>query len=318
MPARTYVRGVRGPPAALLVAIALLAGAAPGGAATAAGGLGQLTTEASLSSSGQERRLALVARGIVAEAAEPASGLGAAAILMAWSDGRTLEPCPPDPAAFSSRPDATPISWRGADAVELEVGPFFATGGQRVGGGPVARRVCTYVTPTPAAGLQGPALAAQDAVTAGARPLPRCGRRAAVGLLGEAASLIDRKWSYDLRPGELRVGRVRCLQLVAGGGREMVVGYRRRGPAGCVAAAPWVIFRASAAGWRIGLVRIKTGSWSLTTLGLRRGRRGIVEPAPRFDIQDQDPCAPSGFDRRLVLWGGASWVVRTIAPAPGG
>ncbi len=318
MAARKYVRGVRGPPAALLVSIALLASAAPAVAATAAGDLGQLATTAGLSSSGEERRLVLDVRGIVAEAAEPASGLGAAATLKAWSDGRTLEPCPADPAAFPTMPDATPISWRGTDAAELDVGPFFATGGERVGNGPVARRVCTYLTPTPAAGLQGPALVAQDVVSARARPSPRCGRSTAAGLLDDAVPVIDGKWAYDLEPGELTVGRVRCLQLVAGGRREMLVGYRWTRPVSCLAAEPWAIYRASAAGWRIVLLRIKTGAWSLTTVGLRGRRRGIVEPTPRYDSQDQAFCAPSGFDRRLVLWGGASWVVRTIAPARGG
>jgi hypothetical protein len=305
---------------ATIATLAVLAGAAGAGAETVAGPLGRLSADARVTTAGGEPRLRVEATGAVADAAEPPGGLGPAATLAGWWDGRVAEACPSDPVALAATPGARAIAWDPAGLLELDAGPYVASAEGRA---PVRTpvRVCTYLAAAVGSGLPvGTVLVARDVVAPAApaaAAVSECGRRTAARLLGVGVRAIDGKWSYDLRPGELAVGSVRCLQLVAGGPPEMVVRYRWTRPVTCVTADPWTVFRAGARGWRVALARIKTGAWPLTTIALTGGRRGIVEPAALYEADDQDPCAPSGFARTLIQWGGASWVVRTIAPAPG-
>lgn len=298
---------------AIAVGLVLIACAKPAEAGTATGPLGELSTAARLATVDGERRLLIDARGVISDLASPGGSGGSAAALTGWSDGKTAEPCPGDAAPVEADDDVRPVAWDVGGVLDLERGDFASSVEQRVDTGLVARRICTYLVATPDSALAGAVLASRDVVRAPAEPLPRCGLLTARTLLDDTIPTIDGRWSsYDLEAGELAVDHVRCVQLIRGGRPEMAVAYRWTRIVSCLAAHPWVIYRSSASGWRVSFVRIKRGAWGTTGRPLHVSRGGLVEYSPWYASPDQAFCGPSGLHRRLIRWGGTSWVVRRI------
>jgi hypothetical protein len=91
----------------------------------------------------------------------------------------------------------------------------------------------------------------------------------------------------------------------------MAVAFRWTRPVSCLAANPWVIYRGRGPEWRVALVRIKPGHWTVTGRPLRVARGGLIEFRPVYRSPDQAFCAPSRLAKKLIRWSGASWVVRT-------
>jgi len=120
-------------------------------------------------------------------------------------------------------------------------------------------------------------------------------------LLGDTAERVDPQSADDVLCFDFtRDGRVDLAVTIASGGTAGDIGF--------------VVFRATAAGWRVAL----TGAGY--KLGLARLGHDLVETQPIYRKNDANCCPSGGFDHLRYHWNGArfvrvrSWHTRTYVP----
>jgi hypothetical protein len=154
-------------------------------------------------------------------------------------------------------------------------------------------------------------LLAAPAVSAQAARDPGCNRataRAAVKqthlrmkLLGPDVVSVDAS----------SIDQVHCLDFTRDGRIDIAASIASGGTAGDVG---FVVFRASAAGWKVGL------KGSGYKLGLVRLGPDVVVTQPIYKANDPNCCPTGGFDHRRFRWNGSravvvrSWHTRSFHP----
>jgi len=107
--------------------------------------------------------------------------------------------------------------------------------------------------------------------------------------------------SPDLAPVEpASADQVICFDFTRDGRTDVAASIASGGTAGDVG---FVVFRATAAGWKVAL---KGGGYKL---GLRRAGGDLVLTQPIYRKNDANCCPTGGFDHRRFRWNGRAFAV---------
>jgi hypothetical protein len=125
--------------------------------------------------------------------------------------------------------------------------------------------------------------------------------RVRVKMLGDTAQRVDPR-SAD---------QVICFDFTRDGRIDLAVSIASGGTAGDIG---YVVFRGTAAGWRVGLTG---GGYKL---GLARAGGDVVVTQPLYKRNDPNCCPTGGFDHQRFHWNGMkfgvarSWHTKTFRP----
>lgn len=147
----------------------------------------------------------------------------------------------------------------------------------------------------------GPAHARRDACNRAAARAAITSTHLRMTLIGESPTRIDPSSAdavlcYDFT----RDGRVDLAATIASGGTAGDIGY--------------VVFRATASGWRVALAR---GGYKV---GIARLGGDLVSTQPVYKLHDANCCPTGGFDHLRFHWTGTrftvarSWHTKTPSP----
>ena len=156
------------------------------------------------------------------------------------------------------------------------------------------------------------ALIAAAATTASAQArLATCGPATAHGAIKATHLRLKMLGDTTERIDPASADQVICVDFTRDGRLDLGVTIASGGTAGDVG---FVLFRRTAAGWRVAL------SGAGYKLGLARVRGDLVESQPVYRKNDPNCCPTGGFEHRRFHWNGAkfavarSWHTKTFRP----